>query len=400
MTQRPVLRLPSRASRGFAMTGDWLAWLFVLLLWPAVWLVVLARITTAQYVVVIASGAWTPGASADDAYALAQQLATGDATDSPTAGPASLTINGESLGAYDYHIVDGPLTVSAFSSDDYFTTTEDSRAAFVVVKGDLTINSGQVFRPSKRKLFTVVYVTGDCAIAGEISMSQRGANHSVATGSAITAAAIRIATGTFGGVANPQVPAAGGAGGPSGGGGDPGSAGSGGGCGGGGAGGDLNGNDTSGSAGTAFSGGCGGGGSRDTDTDPIDPIAGIDGGAGGPGAPLSGNACGGGAGNPGGTGSGPDATDGGDGTGGVLVLIVAGELSGTGNITAAGAAGGDGPGVSGAGGGGSGGGSVTVLYGTDASSITPAATGGSAGSGGSRNGGAGGAGTARKLALA
>ena len=79
------------------------------------------------------------------------------------------------------------------------------------MNGNLTINSGQTFIPSVRKLFTVLYVTGNLVVNGSISMTGRGANHSGtgSSGGATTAVDIRIGTGTFSAVVNPQIPAAG-----------------------------------------------------------------------------------------------------------------------------------------------------------------------------------------------
>lgn len=306
----------------------------------------------------------------------------------------TLTVNSQTVGYYEYVVIDGPVTISAFDPDDWFSRIRDTHASFVVVKGDLTINAGQTVTPATRKLMTVLYVTGNLVDNGGISMTQRGANHSGSgvSGGATTAATIRIATGTFSSVTNPEVPAAGGAGAVSNTYSEPGfagAAGTAGGTGGGGSGGLVTpGYSGAGAAGTSFSGGAGSGGARNSTT--------ADGGAnGGAGSNASGSAStlGGGAGNPGGAGA-----DGGaaaqDGTGGVLIIIVEGNYSGSGTVTAAGAAGGDGA----RGGGGSGGGSVTIMVrGTD-TGPTPTAAGGTGGAGAGA-GGAGGAGTARKLAL-
>lgn len=327
-----------------------------------------------------------------------QYIAARTGASTPTAG-GTLTINSQSLGSYDYVIKEGDQTVSSFSNGDWFTNTADSRSAIIVVKGNLTINAAQVFRPSNRKLFTAIYVTGNLAISGEISMSQRGANHGTA-GSNISAAAIRIATGTFSTVVNPQVPAAGanGAAAVGNAAGNPGSAGTDGQTGGGGGGsgaGTVSESAGTGAAGTSFSGGSGGGG-RNSGTGSSAEDAAVNGGKGGDA--VGGNS-GGGAGNPGGALAG-SGTAGADGTGGVLFIFTVGQLSGAGSITAAGAVGGEGSGGgNGANGGGSGGGSVTVMYGTDTSSITPTALGGLGGQLNGRDGGTGGNGTARKLAL-
>lgn len=304
----------------------------------------------------------------------------------------TLTVNAEALGSYDYRVVDGNTTISAFSSTDWFSVTAD-RAAVIVVKGNLTINSGQIVIPTARKQFVFLYVTGTLTVVGSLSMSARGGNHS-ATGSNVTARAMRIVNGTHSGVSNPQVPAAGASGGAArtgtSGPGNPGSAGSAGGTGGGGGGGRGGGTSGAGAAGTSFSGGTGGGGSSTVGTSGSGASSGGAGGDGGAGV------GGGGAGNPGGIEGafGLPAMPGKPGTGGVLVIICD-ELAGSGTIVATGANGGNGS----SGGGGSGGGSVTVLYGTDTSSVTPTAAGGTGGTG-TRAGGNGGAGTARKLARA
>lgn len=311
-------------------------------------------------------------------------------TIAPTSGD-TLTINSQSLGSYDYAVA-GTTTITSFTSTDWFTTTEDTRSAWIIVNGDLTINAGQTFTPSVRKLFTVLYVTGNLVCNGTISMTARGANHSGTgnSGGATTAAAIRIGTGTFSAVVNPQVPAAGGAGGAriSVNGKNDGISGTAGGTGGGGSGQRFSsGTAGAGAAGTSFSGGSAGGGSvGGAGSDAV-----TNGGAGGNG---TGAVSAGGAGNPGGTGTDPggNGPNGNNGTGGTLIVIVGGTLSGSGSITANGVNGAQASGQ--VAGGASGGGSVTVLFGTDSSSITPAASGGVGGQAGS-----GGAGTARKLAI-
>ena len=319
----------------------------------------------------------------------------------PTAG-GTLSVNSVSLGSYDYVKRNGPFTVFNFSSDDWFTLTEDSRSAFVYINGNLTINSGQIFKPSKRKLFTCIYVNGDLTLNGEISMTARGANHSV-SGSNISPGEILIKTGTYSGVTNPRVPASGGAGGTGGvdpdgawggsGSGTNGGAGTAGGTGGG-AGGahytpvsptnfSRGGN---GSAGTSFSGGSGGGDVFSGYFNGMNPDAQANGGYGGDShnyyASFPGAA--GGAGNPTGKShygqANPAAvgTSPVTGTGGVLMIIVNGTLStsGTGTITARGAIHGRA----------SGGGSITVMVKTDMGPTPDASAIDS-----------GGAGTARKL---
>lgn len=354
---------------------------------------------------------WSGNASYSSILVMAQAMASCPDATTPTLG-GTLTINSNSLGNYDFTIKTGPQTVSSFSNSDWFTATEDTTSTFIVIKGDFTVNSGQIFTPSQRKLFTVIYATGNCSIAGSILMTARGSNHSGAgsSGGATTAATIRIATGTFSGVTNPEVPAAGGAAlaatfrssGTNDGPGTTGNAGSAGGTGGGGRAGayastGYTARHGGGAAGTSFSGGAGGAGSQDGGNGTTTADGQANGGKGGVAFGI--NTPGGGAGNPGGAGVGAGAT-GGAGSGGVLIIICAGQLSGAGVISAAGEAGGTSTLVGG--GAGSGGGSVTVMYGTDTSSITPTAPGGAGGGDHvsyNSAGGAGGAGTARKLAL-
>jgi hypothetical protein len=330
----------------------------------------------------------------------------------PTAG-GSLTVNGSGSGNYDYVIFQGDQTVSSFLNTNFFTT-DDDRCAFVVVKGNLTIDSGQTLIPSNRKLFTCIYVTGNCTINGGISMTARGGNHhpSGPTGG-IASFDLRINTGTFSGVPNPQIPATGGSGGstshpntPNGTYGSPGgngSNGSNGGTGGGGSGG-ASGQASSYSApaGSVFSGAPSPGGKHDGGV--LNLVASqAQGGTGGQGNGGAGQGSAGGTGNPGGyaiNSPSPGSGIGNEGTGGILILFVDGTLSGSGSVTANGV---DGI-TAGTGAGGSGGGSVTIFYGTDSSSITPTAQGGTGGPNayplGPRQGGNGGAGTARKLVFA
>ena len=327
--------------------------------------------------------------SAESLYALTSTMAGFNAAAVTTGG--TLTINSLSVGSYDYTIKKGNQTVSSFSAGDWFTNTADTNSALIVVDGDLTINVGQTFTPSVRKLFTCLYVRGTLTVNGALSMSQRGANHS-----ATSAQNLRIITGTYSSVSNPQVPATGGSGGgavSNTAGGNTGTAGSAGGTGGGG-GGSSWGSNTSGSGatGTSYSGGPGGGASGNAAGA---TSGGANGGAGGNGTYAASDGGGGGAGNPGGAKGGNfGAQNGSDGTGGVLIVFC-NALAGSGSITAAGANGGGSGGGSGSGGGGSGGGSITILTGTN-NGPTPTAAGGSGGSA-NTTGGAGGAGTARVL---
>ena len=135
------------------------------------------------------------------------------AVNSPTAG-GTLTLNGQNCGSYDYVLKRSDITLSSVTSSEWFTTTKDTRSAIIGVVGNLTLNAGVFLRPPDRKLFMAIYVDGNLTVNGNISMSARGANHSGSgtSGGATTAVAIRLATGTFGSVSNPEVPAAGSAG--------------------------------------------------------------------------------------------------------------------------------------------------------------------------------------------
>jgi hypothetical protein len=133
--------------------------------------------------------------------------------------------------------------------------------------------------------------------------------------------------------------------------------------------------------GTSYSGGSGGGGGADGTGGAGSSI----GGAGGGGSNSN---AGGGAGNP----SGNYGTGGGQGTGGLIILVVRGNLTiGTnGKIESKGSAGKDAGGFFRAGGGGSGGGSINIFYGgTYTKNGNVLATGGAGGIAGG-NGGKGG----------
>ncbi len=313
-----------------------------------------------------------PTGTATDILSFARTLATTYlGTDlAPTNGGA-LTLNSQAAGNYEVTTRKGNTTVSSFVAADWFSSTKDTVSSWVIVNGNLTIPSGQLFTPPVRKLFMVLYVKGNLTFPGEISMTARGANHSGTgdSGGATTAVPLRIATGTYTGVidfspgstTNPTIPAAGGAGGA--GKAQEGSANLGttgllGGSGGGTAGvwnvaGPASG---SGSTGTCFSGGSGGGGQRGIS--PASESGGTNGGAGGAGGGSGGG--GGGAGNPGGTSTGGYATAE-SGTGGTLIVICDGTVDGSsgGTLSTRGSAGTTAGGVAG---GGSGGGSMTLMY--------------------------------------
>jgi hypothetical protein len=355
----------------------------------------------------------------------------------------SLTIDGQSLGNYEYIVKKTDTDINSFTSSDWFSATENSVSSFLIFNKNLSIPSGVTFTPSGKKLFTVIYVKGDLYLNGTISMTGKGANHSPA-GSPLSASAISIFYGIKSSIVNGNVPATGGSGGSPASIGTPGvssvggtgTSGSSGGTGGGGGGGKSFWTDGSnGQPGTSFAGGPGGGGGADYNPAteqkgytpgnpfpaPVIPQLAVgqggkgSNGLGGIGAynTAPGNSGGGGgAGNPGGPApvaiyDGVTGTPGGTGVGGVLILIVLGSIFGSGTISANGVSGGAG-GVTpepycGGGGGGSGGGSVTVICDNVSSSITVQSNGGSGGAstnpsrGGT--GGSGGAGTARVLKL-
>lgn len=292
----------------------------------------------------------------------------------------------------DYVLRGGSVTLaSAGDVDALFTATKDVAPAFVLVDGDLTINAGVSLRPAVRKLFTVLYVTGNLVNNGEISMTARGANHSGTGDSGGFVAPVDLLVGA----SAAPVGALGGAGalltgstvGVEGGTGA--SAGSGGGGGtGAAASAPFTGSYLRGAAGTCFSGGPGSASIVWPSGTLFISEGGSNGGAGGAGRNS-------GAGNPGGA----------NGTGGTLIVIVQGVLSGSGTLTSAGAAGENGVGgVAAVGGGGSGGGSIVVVSGSNSGSVAMSVPGGPGGTGtGStginRNGGAGGAGSVRALTL-
>lgn len=337
-----------------------------------------------------------PAGAAPDILTFARTLSTtySGSDIAPTNG-GTLTLNSQSAGTYEVTARKASTTVSSFVAADWFSSTKDTVSSWVVVNGNLTLSSGVIFRPPVRKLFMVLFVTGNLTFQGaEISMTERGANHSGTgdSGGATTAVPLRIATGTYtgvidysnGSVVNPTIPAAGAAGGegkiqagaP-----NVGATGLAGQSGGGTAGVWDTGGPTSGSgsAGTCFSGGSGGGGQRGTT--PASTSGGANGGAGGAGGGSGGG--GGGAGNLGGTSTG-GYSDGGSGTGGTLIIICQGIVDGAsgGTLSTQGSAGTAAGGVAG---GGSGGGSMTLLYG-QLSGLTNALTTGRTASTGSQGG--------------
>jgi hypothetical protein len=290
---------------------------------------------------------------------------------------------------------------------------------YVVVEyGNLTINSGVTLSTSVRKRGLIIYVSGSCVISGSISMTARGASgtltggfqmhkntsgsvipyNTFASNSTLTIEQTNQLTGSLTAYNIPQTGAAGGSGNVAG---TAGTNGSGGG-GGGGSGGNFGGPGRSGGSGAAggcFGGGAGGGGAgRDSNGGNAVANSGQGGNGGGTGGfTFSG---GGGAGNPGGSAVGGTGYRTGDGVGGVIYLIVGGNLtirSGA-TITANGVNGGNPYAGNGSAGGGSGGGSITILYGGSLSnSGTVQANGGLGGisADAAPNGAPGGAGSIR-----
>ena len=317
---------------------------------------------------------------------------------SPVNG-GTLTLNSKAAGNYEVTARKSNTTLSSFTASDWFTNTKDTTSSWVVVNGDLTINGAVTFTPPVRKLFMVLYVTGNLTFTGEISMTARGANHSGTgdSGGYTAPVDIRIATGTFTGVldytpgstTNPSIPAVGASGGaatiaegaP-----NSGSNGTNGQTGGGTSGVlyiPVGTNAGAGAAGTCFSGGAGGG-SQDAGTTAA-TSGGANGGAGGSagGNTASNTIGGGGAGNPGGTGNSNNSSSiGQSGTGGTLVIICEGIVDGGGGgaIYSRGSSGGVYLGVDG---GGSGGGSITLLYGNISALTTVWANGTGTSPGGS-----------------
>lgn len=338
------------------------------------------------------------------------------------AAPFPLRVGALTVPAWDYALLSGPVTLSTqAAADALFTTTQDVAPAWVFVNGDLMINSGVTLQPSVRKLFTVLYVNGNLTHNGTISMSQRGANHSGTGGSAGYVTPVDLPVAVSGGC-NIIIPATDapatqdGAGGTTAVGVTGASATSGGtGAGGAGAHGGVNsGTRLTGAGGTCFSGGAGIGGlfQPTGSVTAYSYVAGSNGGAGAPGYNLGGTATsyiGGGAGNPGGAAV-LNGSAGGNGTGGTVIVICTGRVTGSGTVTAAGAAGGSSTATNtttyNLGGGGSGGGSVLLMYGANSNNnLALSAAGGAGGTASgstvaNRAGGAGGAGSTRMLQMA
>ena len=286
----------------------------------------------------------------------------GDNTDGPGNFSGSITALRTRITSSFSSSLDGPPVIKNFSS--------------------LFVSRSVVLSPPRRCRGMLVFVDGDATISGSITMTARGAKFTGSDASFQVAnppylgdywSTLQFPSSSYlsrvfavGAAASAGAGQAGGNG-----------------RSGGGGGGAPQGGGGNGSAGTSFSGGSGGG----SGTAPLAGNAYAFGGAGGLAAgPTPG---GGGAGNPGGTGSPTGGSAGESGTGGLLILIIRGNLKigPNGSITANGSAGGSfspTPAATGGGGGGSGGGILYVYYGgTLTNNGTVTANGGSGGSGGS-----------------
>lgn len=286
-------------------------------------------------------------------------------------------------------------TIISGSGKRGFGSTQDGPP---VIKNfsSLFVSRSVVIKPTNRCRGMLIFVDGDATISGSISMTARGAKF---TGSDASFTVVNPPyLGDYWSTLNfPTssyltrvfaIGAAGGAGGNNGVSGVNGR--SGGGGGGGGGSGIVSG---AGAAGTSFSGGAGGGGAVVPYSSPSDAgLAGkAFGGAGGNANSAPGGNGGGGAGNPGGL------PRGNSGTGGLLILIVKGNLKigPNGSITSNGSNGGNAtdPGSWG-GGGGSGGGIIIIYYGGSfQNNGTITSNGGTGGTSNNNNAGSGGAGT-------
>lgn len=273
----------------------------------------------------------------------------------------TFTLNGNACGRYEYNVLPGGTTLTQANIATLFSNTNDI-STWIVCKGNLTIPTTTVLTPTvnptytfpatdtspdpdaKRRLFMVVYVTGDLTFTDStsiISMNGRGGNTS-ATGANIGTFNIPIATNIYMGTSvSPVIQSVGATGGAgaNGANGNPGAdatltidgsvlyTGGGGG-----------GNSTAlgpfdsgaGGSGSAFSGGAGGGSAIRAGGATAGSSLGGVGGNGSTGTSV------GGTGNPGGTGA---TANGNAGTGGILIVIAEGNFGtdgSTNNIRACG----------------------------------------------------------------
>ena len=321
----------------------------------------------------------------------------------------------------------GSLGSVTIGTNTTFTSSVDGNPV-VRQYENLTINNGATVTVDNRCRGLVIYVNGNCTINGTVTMSAKGAiagantttypeiflrkntsgsyivdpgSMTLPTDNTLLTMENGVQPSYTGNVVTYNVPRSGASGGsgftPS-----AGSNGVNGQCGGGGGGGagrynaNAGGN---GASGSCYGGGGGGGGSSGgSGTSVPGGNAVTYSGAGGNGGGVGSGRGGGGAGNPGGAGYNTGSL----GVGGVIYLIVGGNLTigSTGVISANGTRGGNadaGDGSRGGSGGGSGGGSITMIYGgTYSNAGSAVASGGSGGTGGYySNGAAGGAGSIR-----
>jgi hypothetical protein len=298
---------------------------------------------------------------------------------------------------FEFPSTAGDFVSTGVTANDEFISELDGDPV-VRTYNNFTINEGHLVRPTNRCKGLYLNILGDCIINGTLSMSARGA-HAVGKYVGIDYRQPTIyfnetnifidkmpfilkdggGAGTSAG-ANGQIAQNGIS------------------CGGGGAGANATGGSSAGSAGTSFSGGSGGGSRNRTSSTygTSYSVAQANGGRGGlyfNGYGLTQTREGGGAGNPGGgAGYGPGSV-GQSGTGGLLILIVHGNLTlgSAGRIVSDGANGGAGEG-SRSGGGSSGGGCIDIYHkGVIENNGTIRANGGVRVTGG----GAGGAGSIR-----
>jgi hypothetical protein len=106
----------------------------------------------------------------------------------------NLVVNGQSVGKMDIVVIPGQ-TLNNTNINSVFTETKDTASSFIFVKGNLTV--GDILTPPTRKLFTVIYVSGNLTMqaGSQISMTRRGANHSGVGDSGGYVAPVPIAIG-------------------------------------------------------------------------------------------------------------------------------------------------------------------------------------------------------------
>lgn len=326
-------------------------------------------------------------------------------------GGGNFTLNGNPCGTYEFNVLPGGTTLTQANIATLFSDTNDV-STWIVCKGNLTIPTSTVLTPTvnptytlpatdtspdpdaKRRLFMVVYVTGNLTFTDSqsiISMNGRGGNTS-ATGANIGTFNIPIATNIYMGTSvSPVIQSVGATGGAgvNNANGNPGADASfsidgsvlytgGGGSGNQTAAGPFN--SGAGGSGSAFSGGAGGGSAVRSGGVTNGSSLGGAGGNGGSGDTT------GGTGNPGGTGG---LATGNAGTGGILIVIAEGNFVTDGLSTNIVACGVDSA-TSGGNTGGASGGGIAVLIQSTGTNPYPESrvfggAGGDGGSGGSGN---------------